>query len=299
MYQPLLPLLTYRPWEYDSLYSLPRVLSVYNTDLSGTKTYSINSLGFRGEEFNADARKRLYFCGCSYTFGVGLNLEETAAHKFKVQYCDHLGLGEHDVNLLNFAVPGASNDYIVRTLLTQCRRSRPDLVVAIFSHADRAEHIDEEALGEKVWTVAPWCIHEMPKELTGPDASLEPHATEMIQVIETVKQAAIGYCTYATESNSAANFLRNVLLLQLYCETHNIPYVFHRMEPLPFSCLDHHFALADMALLIDKTHFIENERLEQYYCDRAADGGHPGPESNSNIASSLFRLYKQLYGDRR
>ena len=32
---------------------------------------------------NPKAKKRIYVCGCSHTFGVGLNLEETWPYQFK------------------------------------------------------------------------------------------------------------------------------------------------------------------------------------------------------------------------
>lgn len=289
---PLHHYIGYRSWEHDPVEGRPRDLSVYDTDVSGTKTYRFNSLGFRGEEFDAAATKRIFFSGCSYTLGVGLNLEETAAYKFKARYCDGYGLDPLGVNLMNFAMPGASNDYIVRTLLSQCSRVKPDIVVAIFTHLDRVEHMDEEVLGERVWTAAPWWIREVTHELKAPDGDADKH-------VEAIREASIGYFYYYTQANAAAQFLRNALLLQLYCETNHIPYVFHWVEFEKFSYLEHHFALADVFQLLNRAHFPDYSEPEKYYCDRAADGAHPGPESNSNIAGALFDTYESLYGARK
>jgi hypothetical protein len=288
MRSPIVPFLGYRMWEHDPVEGVPRILSVCDMDSSGTKTYHFNSLGFRGEEFKPDASKRIFVCGCSYTFGVGLNFEETTAYKFKRQYCDYFGFSDCDVNMLNFAMPGGSNDYIARTLLTQCSRLKPDVLVAIFTHQDRAEHIDEDALGQRVWTAAPWWIREVGQEIKPPDAS----AGEQIEVM---RQASLGYFYYATQSNSASNLLRNVLLLQFYCELHRIPYIFHRMDFANFSSLENHFALTEMALLVDQTHFPSYNDPDRFYCDTAADGAHPGAQSNSNIADALFSVYRSLY----
>ena len=288
MTSPVVPFIGYRSWEHDPVRGEARVLSVCDMDFSGTKIYKFNRLGFRGEEFDPDAAKRIFFCGCSYTFGTGLNIEETASHKFKLRYCDSLGLAYQAVNALNFAMPGASNDYIVRTLLAQCRLTRPDVVVAIFSHVNRAEHIDEQALGERVWTAAPWWVREVTSELRAPNAAAE-------QRTELMREASLGYIQYTTPANAASNFLRNALLLQFYCETNSIPYVFHWVEFDNFSYLENHFALGDTVQLLNRSHFADYANSKGYWCDRAADGAHPGPESNSNIANALFDVYRRLY----
>jgi hypothetical protein len=285
----ILPFIGYRSWEHDPSSDSPHVRAVCDMDLSGEKTYCYNSMGFRGEEFRPDACKRIFFSGCSYTFGVGLDLEETAAYKFKMHYCESLRLSADDVNLLNFAMPGASNEYIVRTLLSQCRRVKPDLVVAIFSHIDRAEYIDEEALGERVWTVAPWWIKEACPELVDPN-------TEADERVEIMRQASIGYFYYYTLSNALARFLQNALLLQFYCDLKSIPYVFYWVEISHLARLEHHFALAEMSQLLDIAHFANYSDLKRHVCDRAADAAHPGPISNSKMAKALFDKYEQLYG---
>jgi hypothetical protein len=285
----ILPFIGYRSWEHDAIDGRPRELSRCDMDFSGLKTYRFNRMGFRGEEFDPDAQRRIFMCGCSYTFGTGLDYEETAASRFKAHYCEALGVDPQAVNLLNFAMPGASNDYIVRTLLSQCRHVRPDVVVAIFTHIDRAEHIDEHMLGERVWTVAPWWIREISEELKPPDG-------DGADRIEAMREASVGYFYYFTESNGAAAFLRNLLLLQFYCEASRIPYVFHWIEFERLTELDRHFALADMMRLVDLRHFLNYTDAGRYYCDRAADRAHPGPEANANIADALFATYRHLYG---
>jgi hypothetical protein len=289
----ILPFIGYRSWKHDAIEGQPRVFSLCDTDLSGSKTYSLNSLGFRGEEYDPSASTRIFFCGCSYTFGVGLNLEETAPYKFKMEYCAQLGQSADEVNLLNFAMPGASNDYIVRTLISQCSRVKPDVVVAIFSHIDRVEHIDEENLGKRTWTVAPWWVREAYPEMGGANTeSAESY-------VETMRQASIGYFYYYTQSNGLWNFLQNALLLQSFCELNNIPYVFHWAELGRLSGLDTHFALSDMAQLLKKNHFLDVDDPQVTYPDRAADGMHPGPESNTQVAHALFNTFRAIYGMQR
>ena len=88
----------------------PHVLSTYGTDRSGTKAYRFNSLGFRGEEHNPDAAATIFVCGCSNAFGLGLNVEETWVHRFKLEYAEKRGLEPSDVNVLKFSQGAATND---------------------------------------------------------------------------------------------------------------------------------------------------------------------------------------------
>ena len=283
------PFIGYRSWEHDPVLGRPKTLKVCDMDYSGTKTYAFNTLGFRGEEYDPDAGMRIFFSGCSYTFGTGLNYEETAAYKFKMLYCREFGIDPLTVNLLNFAMPGASNDYIVRTIISQCQRVKPDIAVVLFSHIDRAEYIDEEALGERVWTVGPWWIGDEVYD------HLKPPVAEVKERIEVIRDASIGYFHYSTPANASARFLQNALLLQYYFERNNIPFVLHWVEFNQFEYLQHHFALSVIAELLQKEHFIDYSDPAKYWCDKAADKAHPGPLSNANIASALFKTYKKLY----
>lgn len=283
------PFIGYNSWEYDPVTGRPKTLTVCDMDFSGTKTYAFNRQGFRGEEFDPLAQRHIFFSGCSYTFGTGLNYEETAAHLFKLHYCDRTSLDPSAVNLLNFAMPGASNDYIVRTMITQCRRVKPDMAVVSFSHAERAEYIDEENLGERVWTVAPWWIGEEPYP------HLKPPGKDANERVGIIRNASIGYFYYATPGNAMARFLRNALLMQYYFEANAIPFVFHWADNNQFGYIDRHFALAPMAALLLRDHFVDYTHPTDYWMDVAADKAHPGPQSNINLGRALIDTYDKLY----
>jgi hypothetical protein len=287
------PFIGYNPWDYDPVSGRPKTLTICDMDYSGTKTYAFNKQGFRGEDFDPDAKHHIFFSGCSYTFGTGLNYEETTAHKFKMHYCRRCGLDPSEVNLLNFAMPGASNDYIVRTMITQCQRVRPDVAVVLFSHAERAEYIDEEAMGERVWTVAPWWIEEKPyPHLIKPSKESEERTN-------IIRNASIGYLYYSSPANTMASFLRNALLIQYYFTCNNIPFVLHWADYYQFGYLENQFALSTVAALLQKDHFVDYSNPSRYWMDLAADKAHPGPQSNSNLSNALFDVYSKLYPDKK
>src|SRR5689334_11722829 len=87
-------------------------ISTYGAGASHHKTYSFNTAGFRGEDLLPDAAMRLFVGGCSFTFGHGLDIEETWPYKFKLRVAARTGCDPSRINLLNFSQGGASNDYI-------------------------------------------------------------------------------------------------------------------------------------------------------------------------------------------
>ena len=130
----------YKGWRQDEHFGR----TAYNSFERDTSTYDFNSLGFRGEEFDAEAQVKLFVCGCSFTFGIGVELEESWPFLLKQRLAAHRDLAASSVNLLNFSEAGASNDYIARTLIEQSTRVRPDLIVAGFTQPLRFELLDEE-----------------------------------------------------------------------------------------------------------------------------------------------------------
>ena len=124
-------------------------------DESCTKTYSFNSLGYRGPEFDPDAKHTIFVFGESHAFGVGLNYDESWPSKFVEGWAAAKSIDPGDVSMLNFAEHGASNDYIARLVLSQCAILQPDLVVVNFSVTDRVE-----GFADRPFKVGPWLLNK-------------------------------------------------------------------------------------------------------------------------------------------
>ena len=92
--------------------------------------YKFNEYGFRETNHYFD-KPITYICGCSITFGVGLNYEDTWAFK----------LGRNHINL---SQGGASNAYITRTLIQACESHKPELVIAHFTFLNRTDYFFEK-----------------------------------------------------------------------------------------------------------------------------------------------------------
>jgi hypothetical protein len=94
----------------------------------------------------------------------------------------------------------ASNDRIVRTLLAECRRHRPDFVFARFSTNRSGEHFLENTLVEL--------------DHAAQDSSMP-----------ALRSLAEAYRQYTTDELHELNALRNILLAQEFLQSHRIPHI--------------------------------------------------------------------------
>jgi hypothetical protein len=238
-------------------------------DDASTKVYRLNSLGYRGEEFDPEASLKLFVCGCSNTFGLGVELEESWPFLFKQKLAQQRGLPESSVNLMNFAEIGASNDYISRTLIEQSARVRPDLIVAAFTYWNRFELLDRaQSVGYGPWRVE----QDVPDDLT-----------------KRAKYLLLGTDT----SQEKIRLIRNVLLLQYFCQNKDIPFVFLFVQPLARSDL-----FAALAPLFEEADLASSTSIAPYILtvDRAVDGTHPGPRAHGLVAEAAWRTFCVRYG---
>jgi hypothetical protein len=270
---------------------VPHVRQRYSLDFSGSKTYGFNSLGFRGEELDRSSACKIFIVGCSFTFGVGLNLEETWGHLFKQRVAAHRGLDPSRVNLLNFSEAGGSNDFISRLALTQARAVRPDLLVAAFTETSRIEgYLDSRTAAQ----LGPWWT-TLEKVLESVPTIPEDQRALGLQVVDLAKR----YYLFYHDDFGLQNAIRNMLLLQFFCQSQQLPYLI---------CWTSHALLEDVALrehpmvgpllaLLDRNHVCDFAVTDAAIrCDTAADGSHPGPQSNRSFSELLFKRYVDVLG---
>ena len=259
----------------------PRSSATYGTDTSGAKTYRFNTLGFRGEEYDPQADFHLFACGCSVTVGTGLDLDET----WPAVLGAALGPG---VNVLNFAEEGASNDYITRTLLTQCAAVKPDLAVAMFTNAARAETFARgRALPLHPLYARPGTEAVMLGRL---EASADGPPPEVQQIMQDLRDKAEGFYTFYEDAFGVMSMVRNMLLLQLFCADRGVPLRMTGFDTRKLSTYATDPILGPMIDLLDPEVFVPFDYRD--LVDRAADGSHPGPASNANFAARILRSYR-------
>ena len=119
--------------------------------------YSFNSLGFRSDEFENDETFKILYCGCSFTEGVGLPKEHTWPWLLNQQIQERFGI---KMRYYNMGVGGFSSDAIQRhlTLLLECEKFKPDLVIILFPSYTRRELFFSESDDTTVDTYIPMFI---------------------------------------------------------------------------------------------------------------------------------------------
>ncbi len=278
-------------------------------DRSGTVSYRFNSLGFRCEEFDPDARRRVFVCGCSFTIGEGLAVEEAWPSVFARLYAAAHGLDRREVSLMNFSQSGASNDYIARTLLAQVGAERPDLVLALFSEPSRVEYVysPDEIAGLAATAdfatlrgrpassaLGPWLPHgwlSRRRLVAAGPSKWRPHSARVLQW-------ASRHYRNPHPVNELASTLRSMLLVKYFLENRRIPYLCSIIEPKHI--LDprwsDHPALGSLWRAATAPPFCRpflDEGGEAL--DRAADGLHPGPDSHRAFAERIFADYRNAH----
>jgi hypothetical protein len=244
----------------------------FGFDQSGTRTYTFSSLGFRGEELDPHAARRIFVCGASVAFGSGLDEDESWPAHFREAYARERDLSPREVNLLNFSGPLAPPDYVVRTLLTQADRVRPDLMIAEFSMFRRTEIVRDGAF-------------------VAVDVPLDVR----VHVTRRTWRTTSPRVTRVAAHDHFLAFLRSALLLQSFAQARDIELLllWDRRPHEPYTALFADSTFAPLLALLDRRAFCAFSVFDRdVFVDRSADGIHPGPDSSRIIANRVLAHYR-------
>lgn len=247
-------------------------LSRFGYDQSGTKTYRFSRLGYRSEELDPSAARRVFVCGASVAFGSGLDAHESWPALFRHDYARLHGLDPRAVNLLNFSSPLAPPDYVVRTLLTQASRVRPDVMIAEFSMFRRIEVVRD-----------------------GRFAAVDVPLGVRVHATRRTWRTTSPRVTRVSAHDHVLAFLRSALLLQSFAEARGIVclQLWDRRPHEPYAALFDEPAFAPLLALLDRRAFCDFSVFDRdVFVDRSADGIHPGPAAARIIASRVTGKYR-------
>jgi len=110
---------------------VPHQQGVRNAPGGFTFSYSNNSLGWRGRAEYRETKQadnRVLFLGDSFTYGLGVNDDQT----FPQQIEKKLNAADFSVEVLNAGCPGKGTDYALKLFQTVGARFHPDLTVLGF-----------------------------------------------------------------------------------------------------------------------------------------------------------------------
>lgn len=273
------------------------MVTCYGADKTGSNQYRFNSLGFRGEKYNPNARYRVFVCGASSGFATGVSEEDSWWHHFKLSYAERVGVSADEVNLLNFSEGGTSCDYISRVLISQADRVRPDLIIISPSGMHGSEYFNEDlsVMANRGFNFARGVKRYAPKS---PEESLrQPAGVDLPDSQwKVVLSAALGLLSFQTREVALVAYLKNMLLLQYYCQAKSIPYLIWSLkkDSLETTLSKRQWPSNILALLDtlerDKVVSIDVESLP-----RGADGRHPGAEANRSTSEALIQALDKLY----
>ena len=232
--------------------------------------YEFNSLGFRGAEYDPRAALRVFVCGCSYAFGMGVLADMTWPVVFTRLAASALGVPVEQSHVQNFSQIGASNNYVARTLIKQCHQISPTLAIAAFTHNSRVEYLD----GQEIRNLGYWNINPSNRFPEPPDA---PGARFFRQY---------------SEREGLQNLLTNMVLFQSAMVNRRVPYIMvwididrlHTAQVILEPVLNDYYTVLDLSRvsrLSIKQHHIHVDTVE----------GHPGPQSQERFARALVKEF--------
>lgn len=210
--------------------------------------YRFNARGYRCVEFDATAEIRVVSIGCSYVMGVGL----PQGALFHERFAERLGSerGRTVVNW-NLGLPGASNDYICRTLFLALPVLKPHLVLVNFTHGGRREYVSVQ----------------------GRLASYNPGVRPPDRVGREIGRHFDALCS---PGDDALNLFRNYKALEGLLSRHL--WLFSATQSDAFDALDLH---------IDRSRYAGHlTRL-----DFARDHAHPGPLSHAMLLECYWNRF--------
>ncbi len=261
--------------------------------------------------------KSLFVSGDSFT-DPGLVSTE---HDYKISTCwpDELAvLLPGDWEVTNSAYRGHGNDYIAKTFFDHITKvGVPDLVVLMWSGGGRiflsdSEVVENNRPGSKSgYHVDPIGYHGL---ATNPNPNKKNRANDTV----LAEFCARYYDRFYPEQYTAFsidNFLKNVFIVQQYCKSNNIPYIFSQaVDLIMFDDISHmvdacnYFINHHMESHIDESKFIGwplFKAIDGYnMCDSikgtsyaiGARDSHPNDYGHKLIGEKIFNKWKQLYG---
>jgi hypothetical protein len=245
-------------------------------------TYRINSLGYRCPEFatpKSEAGLTLITLGASEVFGCGVPEEKVFGALLARKLESTLG---KPITHWNLGKNGASSDYMSRVLISALPVLKPDIVVLIFPHASRREHIHDTG---RSFNFCP--VHDKRARLLKglPVGHRDPLNAEIWKAHD---------CLSGTDSD-AINLYTNYQVCASLCRAAQAMWLFSSMRTTH---------LQPIANLVHSDHWVKPGLGELAAACKEGDGmrlardmAHPGMGPHRDFAALAFSKLEALYPD--
>jgi hypothetical protein len=203
---------------------------------------------------------------------------------------------------MNFSEGGCCNRYIARTLLQQCWRAKPDLVIAHFTYITRQETLIPATVsptlysqGENWLNVATtgwgrWLDVGLVKR----ELAIVRYRGARRRWARSLARRIRAYFRHYEPLAAAYDTFQQMLLLQLFLSANGIEYVFclHDAKELQNARADGNGAVAALYDILDHGRIGRVSMSDpDFRLDIAADNYHQGQESNRKFADALWHEY--------
>jgi len=125
----------------------------YNVKLNRTTIQTINSGGFRGREYSVEKPEEVYrivVLGDSFTFGLGLNDNETFSYHLE-QLLNEKNISGKRFEVLNFGVSGYNTVQEVAMLKMKALKYLPDMVIIAHQGNDIEDICEIKEMEQKLY----------------------------------------------------------------------------------------------------------------------------------------------------
>jgi hypothetical protein len=288
----------------EETYRKNKLKSVLKTYFSNDFSYSLNSLGFRSEEFVNQTDIKILYAGCSVTHGTGLPLEHTWHGILNSFISKEIS---KPIKTFNLGIPGAGIDAIVRSVYITIEHGQfiPNMVCVLLPSVMRKEIIIETQTNVVN-------VNYIPGLSTNPNKII----AEFIELQDKL-------ISYRQQYNDC---FKNLLFLKYFLKTKNIPFAFGCWD----DGLSEREILHALALTDSYTESTDMPKeLMEHYCpgcfvwdsfynnkdavhpghldtfdivypyNIARDYGHFGPNSHYNFSKNLYKylLNKSFFNE--
>jgi len=288
----------------EETYRKNKLKSPLKTYFPNEFSYTLNSLGFRSEEFDNQTNIKILYAGCSVTHGTGLPLEHTWHGILNNFISKEIS---KPIKTFNLGIPGAGIDAIIRSLYITIEHCKfiPDMVCILLPSVMRKEIIIETETNVVNLNYIP---------------GISPNPDKIIAEFTELQDKLI---SHRQQYNDC---FKNLLFLKYFLKNKNIPFA--------FGCWDDGLSEREIlqALSLTNSHTestnMPTELMEHYFpgCfvwdsfyknkdavhpghpgtfdivypyDIARDYGHFGPNTHYNFSKNLYNylLNKSFFNE--
>ena len=212
----------------------------------------------------------MFFVGCSFTMGT--ELEKPEEERFSSLVADHF-----EVDHLNRAEAGLSNDGILRKTIKYCERGDVDFAVIQLTKYSRREILD----------------------IRKPLPEQSPYFR--LNVSNPKKAVKEYFAKLSTSEDDIANFYKNKFLLEFYLNTKKIPYYFLQLSNPSSKYTNHgHFFRSSWQKLTDTRveciyDILEGDEYSKSPFYTSSERPHPNALGHRKIANHIIENLRDKF----